>query len=273
MNRPETTPYIDRDLSWLAFNHRVLREAADPDVPLFDRLGFLAIFSSNLDEFFRVRVGALRTRVRSGEGGREAAREAAALLQRIRERTVAQQEEFGALLRHEILPGLAAEGIELVDDGEVPESARSELDRIYRERVLPELRPAQLTADSAPFLRNRGIYLVAALLPREGVQGPRYGLVEIPTGRVPRFVSVSTPDHPQLVLFVDDLIRLHLHELFPDERFGATHSVKLSRDAELYVEEELTAARSEAIVDRRFLRSPRGGHRARRVMALIDHAE
>src|SRR5690606_2846808 len=114
------------------------------------------------------------------------------------------------------------------------------------EQVLPELRPVRFTPGSAPFLRNRGIYLVAALASETATE-PEFGLVEIPAGRVARFVSVADRQGRHLVLFVDDLIRLQLPQLFPGASIEAVHSVKLSRDAELYVEEELTALRSEAI--------------------------
>lgn len=243
-------PRLDRDLSWLAFNHRVLREAADPDVAIFDRLAFLAIFSSNLDEFFRVRVAALRARVRAGDGGSDAAPEAAALLERIRQQSTAQQEEFGRIFREEIVPALAAEGIALTDEHSLPGDVRAELDRTFRERVQPELRPVRISRDSVPFLRNRAIYLVAELCDTGGAAAEAadaFGLVEIPTPRVPRFVDVERGDGSRVVIFVDDLIRLHLPELFPDCAIGAVHSVKLSRDAELYLEEEQAAPRSEAI--------------------------
>lgn len=237
----------DRDLSWLDFNHRVLREAADPQVPLFDRLGFLAIFSSNLDEFFRVRVASLRARVRSRGGDREAHREAAELLERIRSRTLTQQEEFGVIFREQIIPALAVEGIQLVDEQRLPEGARAELDRLFREKVLPELRPIRFSRHSTPFLRNRAIYLIAPLRPAEAAGDGEYGLVEIPVPRVPRFLDLPIEGGGRLVIFVDDVIRLHLAELFPGLEVGAAHAVKVSRDAELYVEEELSAARSEAI--------------------------
>jgi polyphosphate kinase len=241
-------PRLDRDLSWLAFNHRVLQEAADPGVPLFDRLAFLAIFSSNLDEFFRVRVASVRARLRDPrEGARDEVRQAAALLQEIRRRTLEQQEEFGRVFRDELVPALAREGIHLVDETGVPEGDRAALDRLFAELVAPELHPIPLTREAAPFLRNRGIYLVAELAPREEGDEERYGLVEIPGGNVPRFVALPRGDGESTILFVDDVIRLYLPTLFPGRDLGQAYSIKLSRDAELYLEEELPAPLGEAI--------------------------
>lgn len=245
---------LNRELSWLAFNHRVLQEAMDPSVPLFDRLGFLAIFSSNLDEFFRVRVAALRSRARGGGD-----QEAAGLLRRIREVAVQHQEQFGAVFREQIVPALAADGIRLTDGSEAEGAYRDQLRDIFQEEVAPQLQPVVLRPDVSPFLRNRAIYLVVELLQRGsgGAGTVEYGLVEIPSQRVPRFLSLDVADGSTSVLFLDDLIRLHLGELFPAHEVRAAHAIKISRDAELYLEEELADSVAEAV--RRSLRKRESG--------------
>ncbi|HEX5726831.1 MAG TPA: polyphosphate kinase 1, partial [Longimicrobiaceae bacterium] len=237
MRPKQATPRLNRELSWLAFNHRVLQEAKDPSVPLFDRLGFLAIFSSNLDEFFRVRVASLRAQARRGpeEGGH-----AAALLRRIHRLAVRHQNEFGRVLREEVLPALRREGIRVVDERGVSPAQRAWLAGFFREQVAPKLEPAFLDAPEPPFLRDRAVYLVVELFPAGAGGGaePRYGLVQLPGG-AERFVTLPPADDgAACVAFVDDVVRLYLAEIFPGHRPGAAHAVKLSRDAELYVRKD-----------------------------------
>jgi polyphosphate kinase len=115
--------FFDRELSWLSFNHRVLQEAKDPSVPLYERIKFLAIFSSNLDEFFRVRVASLRSLLNLKEKSREALPfQPRILLKKIRETVHTQQEEFGRIYREEIIPGLNEENIYLVNEETVSEN-------------------------------------------------------------------------------------------------------------------------------------------------------
>src|SRR5690606_3123940 len=122
MSKTSPFRYFNRELSWLSFNARVLQEAADPAVPLFERLGFLAIFSSNLDEFFRVRVASLRSLLRLKKKAVKAlAVNPAKLLRQIHATVTAQQEAFGEILRGQILPGLEQHGIFLIDERRVNE--------------------------------------------------------------------------------------------------------------------------------------------------------
>src|SRR5215216_5415085 len=140
MPAKQATPRLNRELSWLAFNHRVLQEAMDPSVPVFDRLGFLAIFSSNLDEFFRVRVAALRARARQNP----AERGPAALLRRIRQAAVRYQNEFGHTFREQIVPELRRHGIHLIDESSATAAQREWLAERFRAEVAPHLHPVLL---------------------------------------------------------------------------------------------------------------------------------
>ncbi|HEX8692809.1 MAG TPA: polyphosphate kinase 1 [Longimicrobium sp.] len=247
MRPKQATPRLNRDLSWLAFNHRVLQEAKDPAVPVFDRLSFLAIFSSNLDEFFRVRVAALREHVRRHPEERGPA----ALLRRIRRASVRYQTEFGRTLREEVLPELRRHGIRLVDETGAGPAQREWLAGWFRSEVAPKLSPAVLDeAGEAPFLRDRAVYLVAELFPasadgKGGAAG--YGMVEVPGGGE-RFVTLPpAEDGSQCVMFLDDAVRLHLGDLFPGRRPGRAWAVKLSRDAELYVHEGPARSIADAV--------------------------
>lgn len=253
LDRP---PFFDRELSWLAFNGRVLQEAEDPRVPLGERLNFLAIFSSNLDEFFRVRVAALRALDRLKKRERKALDvRPAKLLRRIQRTVTAQQERFGDVLRREILPGLEAHGVALRDERHVSAEAAAWLRMWFRDEVASLLHPQLIGGEAAGqlFLENNRLYLVAELWPREeGAgplrdEGPTHALIEIPSPPLPRFVEVpgeayserrGAVAHPRVVLFLDDVVRLCLPDLFPGHEVGDGWAVKLTRDAELHVEDE-----------------------------------
>lgn len=246
-------PFINRELSWLAFNGRVLQEAQDPGVPLFERLGFLAIFSSNLDEFFRVRVASLRSlgRLKKKEVGRLDFNPAK-LLRQIHTVVTAQQELFGEILRGQILPELERHGIFLIDERRVSPAQGAVLRGYFDEQVRPLLQPVMLSLEEPPpFLENRHLYLIVELWPGDGVnlsaQEPGYALVEIPSPPLARFVWVPGEDDHRYVIFLDDLIRYHLPLLFPGHEVGAAYAVKLSRDAELYLDDAFAGGLVEQI--------------------------
>jgi polyphosphate kinase len=247
---------LNRELSWLSFNARVLQEAQDSSVPLLERLRFLAIYSSNLDEFFRVRVASLRSLLRLRKKDRkdllrDLGYSPDRLLREIHRQVHAQQELFGEVFRKQLLPSLAAEGIVLLNDQTVTAAQRSWLASYFEEAVRPHLHPMPLEADTpVPFLRNRVLYLVIELWP-SGMRGwggvPRYALLEIPTQILPRFITLPTEGTSRGVLFLDDVLRVNLPALFPHFDVGNAYAVKLSRDAELYLEDEFAGNLVEMI--------------------------
>ncbi|MGH7551966.1 MAG: polyphosphate kinase 1, partial [Longimicrobiales bacterium] len=249
--------YADRESSWLAFNARVLQEAEDPTVPLGARLDFLAIFSSNLDEFFRVRVASLRSLLRLGRKSQhkldvDPARE----LREIHRIVDEQQQRFGDIFRS-ILPDLERRGIKLIDESGLNEWQAAVLRREFEQRIRACLSPVMLDG-AAPFLANRALYLVVELTPADGPsvvpEQTRYALVEVPTVRLSRFVTLPSADDRHFVMFLDDVIRFNLPALFPGWRVGPAFAVKLTRDAELYLEDEfsgnLVAAIRKSLVKR-----------------------
>ena len=234
---------IDRETAWLAFSDRVLQEAADPTVPLFERLFFCGIFSSNLDEFFRVRVASLRSLLRLGKAdASKLGIDPHRLLHDIHRIVVAQQERYGALLGA-LIAELASEGIVLVDHQTVDPAHGAFLRETFREVVAPLLDPHPLHGeDGAPFLKNNQVYLAVELWDRDSPNleswTPGYSLLEVPSGPVPRFITLPSRGEKREVMFLDDVIRYNLRELFPDNEVGRTYAFKLTRDAELHVEDE-----------------------------------
>lgn len=246
-------PLADRELSWLAFNARVLQEAADPSVPLFERLAFLGIFSSNLDEFFRVRVASLRSLLRlKKKRVRRLSVDPIELLSAIRREVDRQQAQFRDIFQDRILPGLEARGIHLTAGEELDAGDRERLRELFEDSIRPLAVPAFPTpGESPPFLDGRTVHLVVELHPDGSVpvapSQPELALVPVPSPPLDRFVVLGPHQGRHDVMFLDDVLRLHLSELFPDRQVAGSWAVKLSRDAELYLEDEFAGDVVEAI--------------------------
>ena len=224
--------YFDRDISWLAFNARVLQEAADPEVPLFERIRFMAIWSNNLDEFYRVRVATLRGIKRLGPDIRKMAEQPRHILRRIRAIAQEQQEYFGRLYREDILPALREAGIVFPAIDELTPLEIEHLRGIWMRDIKPNIRMDTLDADGpTPFLENRQVYF---LLTDE--RGDDLRLVPVVNGPSGRFITLPATRDTMRVLFVDDVIRCFIGEVWADARH--CFAIKLSRDADLRIDDE-----------------------------------
>lgn len=225
-----------RDTSWLAFNHRVLQEAADPTVPLYERIKFLAIYSSNLDEFYRVRVAALRRFKEMDKAERKALMDTKPKkeLQEIKRIVHQQQTEFGRIFRQEVLPALREKDIFLINSTrQFSKEQKAFAKKYFEEKVLPLIERQYLRPNGpTPFLKNRALYLVIELKEVDYL-----GLVNIPSDSLPRFVHLPTTDQRHFIAFLDDIIRINLSRLF-EERIEGAYAIKVSRDAELYIDDE-----------------------------------
>jgi polyphosphate kinase len=233
--------YFDRELSWLSFNQRVLQEAADPRVPLLERIRFLAIYSANLDEFFRVRVASLRSLVfLKKKSKKELDFKPKALLKRINKTAFLQQEEFGRIWQSTILPELHDKGVFLLKEKDLTPEQRTTVFNYFQEKVRGKLKLIPLWEGGTPFLENRKLYHVVEF--RENNSEPftdsQYTLVEIPSDELPRFFQFTTDGKTHNLIFLDEIVRIALPEIFPSARISGCHSVKLSRDAEMYIEDE-----------------------------------
>jgi polyphosphate kinase len=242
--------YFDRELSWLSFNHRVLQEAIDPTVPLYERIKFLAIYSSNLDEFFRVRVASLRSLLNLKEKSqKKLSFQPRILLQKIKEKVNSQQEEFGRIYREEIIPKLAEENIYLIDESKLDDEQKEFVKSYFNDQVLPYVQPTLLDKNKiSTFLHNKSIYLAARLKSkkkqksssRTKLQRFKYAIVEIPSDKLGRFITLPSNDIKHFVIFLDDIIRYNLESVLPGYRIESCYSIKLTRDAELYIDDEFT---------------------------------
>ncbi|NED99459.1 RNA degradosome polyphosphate kinase [Phytoactinopolyspora halotolerans] len=244
--------YLDRELSWLAFNTRVLELAEDSDVPLLERTRFLSIFSSNLDEFYMVRVAGLKRRIAAGV----AVPAVSGLLPReVLERTLERSRELMTrqtrCFRDDVLPALHKEDIELVRWDDLADSEHLELRTLFRERIFPVLTP--LAVDPAhPFPYISGLSLNLAVMvrnPRNGTE--HFARVKVPPN-FPRFLPVAE----QRFVPLEDVIAAHLSLLFPGMEIQQHHTFRVTRNEDVEVEEDdaenLLTAMERELMRRRF---------------------
>jgi polyphosphate kinase len=242
--------YLNRDVSWLAFNHRVLQEARDVRNPLYERLKFLAIYSSNLDEFFRVRVSSLRSLQRIKKKTKKKYDiDPVTLIDEINRIVKRQQEEYGDTFRYYLLKEMRNCKVYLVNEKEVKGTHDQFLNDLFKEQILPHITIHSVSKpDSDLFLQNKQLYLAVALKKKEDPAGQReYAIVELPTAAVPRFITLPSVDEKISVMFLDDIVRKHMSYIFPQYEVGNAYCIKLTRDAELYFEDEFAGDTVEII--------------------------
>lgn len=247
----------NRELSWLSFNYRVLQEAADLRNPLYERIKFLAIFSSNLDEFFRVRVASLRSLLRLKKKKRsELDFNIKKLLRKIHQVVNKYQEEFGDIFRSQIIPELAKNNIYLLDIENIEKEQAVFIKEYFKENIAISLKPMMLKKENSQlFLKNNALYFAIKLhrvkkskrTNASGRKNNKYALLEIPTDSYQRFINFPSNSGKNLLIFLDDLIKFCLPDLFPRYEIIESYSVKLTRDAELYIDDEFSGNLLEKI--------------------------
>ena len=249
LNKPEY--YLNRELSLLEFNRRVYEMAADSGVPLLERLRFLCISSSNLDEFFEVRVAILKHRLamgvdKAGPDGRTTSQ----TLAEIREKVAALVNDQYALLENELLPAMRREGIAILRRAEWNERQARWIRRFFRANLLPVLTPIALDpAHPFPQLVNKILNFIVALEGRDAFgREIHHAIVQAPRS-LPRLISLP-PDvagAPHGFVFLSSIIHAHVGELFPGMRVTACHQFRVTRNSELYLHEEETEDLKKAV--------------------------
>ncbi|WP_310994062.1 polyphosphate kinase 1 [Aequorivita marina] len=236
--------YYHRDLSWLRFNHRVLQEASDERNLLYERIKFLAIFSSNLDEFFRVRVSDIRQIKHLKKPLRKKLiSKPNKVLKEIKKQVDIQQNEFGTIFDDSVKPQLASEGIHLIGY-ELFSEKQQQLARAYYEESLRQITKVSRhsnTEKHSVFVKNEWLYLAAQTTKSE------FLLVEIPDSEPRFFVFPSEDKKTFYITFIDDILKYNLQKEFTEEMETAFYSFKISRDAELYIEDEFSGNLMEKI--------------------------
>jgi polyphosphate kinase len=235
--------YTNRDLSWLAFNYRVLQEAKDASLPLMERIKFLAIFSSNLDEFFRVRVANHQNVVRVGKKAKkELGYEPKDLLREIKQIVNKHLTEFSRIFEQQIVPELGKNNINMLRRNDLNEEQKVFLEDFFQNYLLPYVQPVLLVKDKIrPFLVNGEIYLAIRLQQKNRVAIEEYAILKIPSDHLSRFIILpSAKENQHDIIMLDDLVRQSAAWFFPGYNIIDAYSIKLTRDAELYIDDEFS---------------------------------
>ncbi|KND41180.1 MULTISPECIES: RNA degradosome polyphosphate kinase [Streptomyces] len=244
--------FLDRERSWLAFNERVLELAEDPNTPLLERANFLAIFASNLDEFFMVRVAGLKRRIATGVATRSASGlQPREVLEMIWARSRELMARHAACFHEDVAPALAEEGVHLVRWSELAEKEQARLFTLFRHQIFPVLTP--LAVDPAhPFPYISGLSLNLAVR----VQNPVTGTSHFARVKVPPLLSRFLEASPGRFVPLEDVIGAHLEELFPGMEVLEHHAFRVTRNEDLEVEEDdaenLLQALEKELMRRRF---------------------
>jgi polyphosphate kinase len=255
MHRPQPeSRLINRESSWLAFNERVLALASDPFVPLLERVKFVAIFSSNLDEFFEVRVAVLKDQASANmAAGRSD--DPLPQLAHIAERVGELIEEQSRVLREELYPQLSAAGIKIVAWDDLPAETRGEMTAAFENGIFPVLTPLAVDPGHPfPYISNKSLNLGVVI--RDASGATRFARVKVPP-LLPRFIPIGN----DRLLPLEALVAAHVDQLFPGASIESTHMFRVTRNADLSVDdsdaEDLLVAVETELRRRRFGRAVR----------------
>ena len=238
--------YFKRDISWLSFNYRVLLEAEDETLPIYERIKFLSIYSSNLEEFYEIRVADHRGVILKKNYTEESGAEAEETLCEITQEVNRQQRAYYRIFYEKILPELNRQNIYLYQDSEPEPFHREFVHNFFNEEVFPFLSPVMIQAgDIRTFIRDRRLYLVIRMIKKSKrmntpgyVPEYHYALMKIPYAKVPRFIELPAHEGKFYIMFIDDIIRANLPSIFPGYVVDGCYSIKISRDADIYLEDE-----------------------------------
>ncbi len=241
---------INRELSWLSFNHRVLQEAMDERVPLIERLRFLGIFSNNLDEFFRVRVATMK-RITSVSKKKELIgnKTAGEVLDEIHGEVVRQKAVFDQTYA-KIITQLTEHNIHILNETQLNEEQQQFVDEYYREVVAPLLVPIMLgNVPDFPELRDKSIYLAVRIYNKKKGIKKQVALIEVPSERTTRFIVLPEEGEKKFIIFLDDLIRFNMNKIFGIFEYDRleAYMIKITRDAELELDADISKGFYERI--------------------------
>ncbi|MCK9403149.1 MAG: polyphosphate kinase 1 [Chitinophagaceae bacterium] len=244
---------IQRDISWLSFNARVLQEANDPTVPLKERIRFLGIFSNNSDEFFRVRVATLKRMLEFAEKRKKLnmhMEEAPqTILDQIQTIVLQQQNEFNRIWTG-ILKELKKENIHLVDEKHLTKEQQLFVKKYFDEEVRSNIIPLMIESlPQLPYLRDKSIYLGVVMRKKKSAYQQKYSLIEVPAKAVGRFILLPSKPHEKQIILLEDVIRFnlpHIFSYFEYDQFDS-HVFKVTKDAELDIDNDVSTTFVEKI--------------------------
>ena len=235
--------YINREISWLSFNERVLQEAADPTTPLIERIKFLGIFSSNLDEFFRVRVATIKRIMKAGKKAKVLLGEnPKKILDQIERIVINQQEKFDDIYKI-ILKELEKNKIFIINEKQLTIEQGEFVRNYFNQKVRPTLFPVMIdNLSQFPVLKDHSIYLAVRLRKNKNSRTSKHAIIEVPSMILSRFLVLPPKNNNTYIILLDDVIRFGLELIF--SMFGFTqfdaYTIKVTRDAELDFDDDIT---------------------------------
>ena len=237
--------YRVKELSWLSFNARLLQEAQDLQVPLFDRIKFLGIYSSNLDEFFEVRIATLKRLSTLGKKAIEIIKfDPKKILPELEQIIRSQQIDFNTCYNR-IIEELKENHIHIINEKEVNQNQSAFLLDYFIREVRHRIFPIIISSNSpVPVLKDKAIYLLVRLRSKNDKKKEKYSIIHIPSDVLPRFVELPSDNHERYIIFLDDIIRFGLDKIF--YMFGypdiEAYDIKITRDAELDIEDDFSTS-------------------------------
>lgn len=243
-------PYINREISWLSFNDRVLQEASDKTTPLIERLKFLGIFSNNRDEFYRVRVATVKRLAKLGKKALSVyGEDPKELLTRLQRKVIEQQNIFENIYL-EVQKELAEKNVFIVNEKQLTSTQRIYVSEYFNNELVSNLFPVMID-DTKPFpyMKDKASYLYLKLESITEKKKNKYAIIEIPSTTISRFVKLPQHGQKHYIMLVDDVIRYNTNQIF--EVFGyktvETYNIKLTRDAELEMDNDVSKSMIEKI--------------------------
>ncbi|MBQ8674057.1 MAG: RNA degradosome polyphosphate kinase [Bacteroides sp.] len=245
--------YFKRDISWLSFNYRVLLEAEDETLPLYERINFMSIYSSNLEEFYKIRVAdhkAIASGVTQSED--ESAESALELVETINHEVARQLEDRVRIYEQKILPALKQHHIIFYQSRSQVEPFHHDfVRRFFREEIFPYISPVPVSKNRiVSFLRDNRLYLAVRLY-KKGVAADdperiRHFVMKLPYSKVPRFIELPRVGKNHYLMFIEDIIKANLDVIFPGYEEESSHCIKISRDADILIDD---AANTHEIIE------------------------
>ena len=242
--------YFKRDISWLSFNYRVLLEAEDETLPLYERINFISIYSSNLEEFYKIRVAdhkAIATG--ASQSDEETVQSAIGLVEKINEEVTRQLEDRVRIYERKILPALRKSHIIFYQSRNVEPFHKEFVRNFFREEIFPYLAPVPVSKDKViSFLRDNRLYLAVRLLPvrDSSSPSPEYFVMKLPYSKVPRFIQLPKVGKDYYLMFIEDIIKANLDIIFPGYEVDSSYCIKISRDADILIDD---AANTSEIIE------------------------
>jgi polyphosphate kinase len=240
--------YFKRDISWLSFNYRVLLEAADSKLPLYERINFISIYSSNLEEFYKIRVAdhkAIATGATRND--EETVQTVGKLLEEINAEVNRQLEVRVSIYEEKIIPAMRRNHIIFYQNSNVEPFHREFVSNFFREEIFPYLQPVPVDKQHiVSFLRDNRLYLAVRLFlngtRRDEPNHVQYFVLKLPYSKVPRFIVLPKHGDDHYIMFIEDIIKANIWQMFPGYTVDSSYCIKISRDADIMIEDTASTA-------------------------------